>query len=307
MRSEALTAVMHQLHTQVRQGQAKLLQTVGPWLQELVDSRTPAEEAQARAVLLQLGQTAQRQPLRELQEKAPPPIRLLVIQNVGGDAELLARGLADQDFAVRLAAARALALQNDRRAVPALKEALGHGGPAALLAFGLLRRLGENEPLPTDMERTLRDKDPAVRSQAVDSAATLPLEQALAVLRRAAQDPAVPVRQSAMEVAAELKDSTSALLPGTFILRLLVSDADPAVRARAAALLARVTLASDAGRLLLGRPAALPQAKEAAAPAAGPRDGKTTVDEAPAGSAVLPAPPDAGAGAVCGADRKSAP
>ena len=215
----------------------ELSSQLGPILHRLIEKGTLSERLLAFGLLGKLGDRSQLERLLDFKDTPEPEVRRLFIEQLEGHTELLVEALADKDFSVRLAAARALAERGDKRAIPVLREALAHGGSAAIIAYGLLARLGEAVP-PLEELLALFDKTTgADRILAVEAALKLPLDKALALLQLAVRDVRAPVRKAAAEVAAELplRDGKPAGLP---LLEFLLNDSDPAVRARAQALLA---------------------------------------------------------------------
>ena len=111
-------------------------------LQEILKRGTPLEQAIASAVLLRLGDRKQIERLKALRSQHDPAIRHLVLDALAGDRDFVAQFLSDSVDAVRLHAARILAVAGDKRAIPVLKAFFAVGGVDGLLAAGLLRRLG---------------------------------------------------------------------------------------------------------------------------------------------------------------------
>lgn len=211
----------------------------------LVDSGTPSERLQSAALLLRLGDTSQLKRLRDWLSSPEADLRRLALELLPSSAlskDDLARLLGDSGLAVRLLAARKLALLGDRRAIPVLREAIDKASPDALLAYGLLGRLGAAgdtagaiEPL---LDKTLADGDGPKRVEAVRALAGLSPTQARPYLLRAARDRDPLVRRATLDALDELTDSTDDVELRKIAQRLS-SDPDAAVRARALALLAR--------------------------------------------------------------------
>ena len=221
----------------------RLHDSAGSWVKELVASGSESEQTLARSLLLKLGDRSQLDPLRELARSADAEIRRLVVLQLGRELELLLGMLKDTVFAVRFSAAWRLAEAGDQRGIPVLKEAIERKSPEALLALGLLRRLGQEVVAPAGLSDLLSAGSVAQRLSALDSVSSLPAEQAVSLLKRLARDLDPQVRRRAAEVAAALPAGPAAL-PGLSILRLLAADGDAAVRARAAALLAPLLAAA---------------------------------------------------------------
>jgi HEAT repeat protein len=149
---------------------------------------------EALAALARLGRGRLSRGQRALAEQAQALLRARL------DIDQLVAALADAAPAVRLAAAQQLAALADRRAVPVLREALAGGGADALLAYGLLRRLGEAVAVPAEVTEgwggwgeLLARGDLRTRLRLLDAAAELPAETALPLLRRLRGDPSAAV------------------------------------------------------------------------------------------------------------------
>ena len=242
VRQEALRALAKVARALVQKGAPGLAAKLAGWLGGILSDGSPLEQTLARAALLAAGDTTQVAKLRELLQSPNAEVRRAALESLEPDKELLASMLQDPAAGVRFLAARRLAELGDRRAVPVLKEALGQGGAAARTAQALLVRLGETPPPPADSDSQDTVEQ---RLQAVEALAGLPAEQALAKLLIAARDHDPAVRRQAAIVAADLPGG------GLAVLRLLLEDSNPSVRALAAALLGRL------------QPAALPAEPQA--------------------------------------------
>ncbi len=244
VRSETLKALGRLLSTLTRQGVRDLASEVGPWLRRIIDKGSPSERLPALGLLARIGDRSQLERLLTFKDTPDPEVRRLFIEQIEGRPDLLVTALDDKDFSVRFAAARKLAERSDARAIPTLTAALKQGGATALIAYGLLAALKAPVPSTEDLLALFEKSRGADRLAAVEAAAKLPLEQALAVLLAAAHDANAEVRRTAAEVAAELphRDGQPA---GRAVLNLLLSDSDEAVRAQAQALLGSLSVLSD--------------------------------------------------------------
>ena len=288
------------------QAQTQVQQEVAGWLRDVLTQGRPSEQVLARAALLRLGDEGQRPALAALQSSPDRDARqMLAEQSEPKDAAaLLVAMLADKDSSVRISAAQRLAEQGDSRSVPVLRDALSTGGRSGVLAFALLRRLGEQAPPPRDLDRLLHGPDVGERMATVEALGKLPADLAVPFLLDAARDAERLVRRLVAEVAADLAEGPTGP-PGLPVLRLLQQDSDAGVRFRAAALVARFGDLSrfraaaanksakpredSDGVPRLLRPAAAP---EADAPDAG------TSDSPPVDAGTPPSPPDADASDV---------
>jgi HEAT repeat protein/predicted Ser/Thr protein kinase len=208
----------------------------------LAQSATPAtlrERVLASSVLLRLGDSDQLKRLRSWLTAEQTEERLLALAQLNLAADELAELLNDQAAAIRALAARKLAELSDRRAEPVLRELVAQHGAEAAWAYALLLRLGVEVSEPDPITALLADSEPATRIAALESLRHRTAAQALPLLQQAVRDPENLVRWTVGEVAFELAEKpegTRALS----IVRQLISDSDPQVRARAAALLSRL-------------------------------------------------------------------
>ena len=243
VREETLQALLRVGRALQKQGQNGIPAEISGWLTDLLKNGAAREQLLARTVLYKLGDDSQVAALRTFQTSADRELRRLYIQEQDGNVAL-AQGLSDEDPAVRLIAAQRLAEHGDGRGVDILRQSLSHGGAGALLAYGLLRKLGQTAELPADVSDLLSSPSVGARMEAVETLSKLPPEVAVPLLLEAAQDPERLVRRLVAEVAADLP-----LLPGSAggppvpagapILRRLQQDSDAAVRFRATVLLLR--------------------------------------------------------------------
>ena len=273
---------------------AALLSEVTGWVQELRNRGSVKEQVLSASALLQLGDAAQLDALRRWQGTADAAVRQLLVEQVPGDATVLASALKDSAFAVRFAAARQLAARGDRSAVPVLREAVALGGAEGLAAHGLLGRLGEKSTAPKDGDALWSDPEPRRRLLVVESLASASPEVAVPLLLKATHDPAPELRRAAAESAdavAGAKGGAAALQ----VLRRLLDDGDAGVRALAAALLSR----------RMGQGAGQPASANSADPGAanGPPPPKVEAEAVQAAAAT----PDLGSAGSAPADAGSEP
>ena len=103
----------------------------------------------------------------------------------------------------------------------------------------LLRKLGEKVDMPPGLVSSVTSGAVAQRLAAAEIAGRLPTDIALMLLRPLSHDVEAQVRRLVAGAAAELPAGADGPA-GVPILRLLAADPDPAVRARAAALLVQL-------------------------------------------------------------------
>jgi HEAT repeat protein len=285
VRLEALRSLARVAQALVRRGATGLAEKLSGWLAATLRDGSPLEQALARVALLRAGDTAQRGKLRQLLQSPSAEARRVALENLEPDRELLASLLADPAAPVRLLAARRLAELGDRRAIPVLNQALAQGGAGARTAQLLLLRLGEKPAPPIAVD----GQDPVEqRLQAVDALAGLPAEQAVPLLLAAARDHDLEIKRRVATIAADLREG------GQAVLRLLLDDASPSIRALAATLLGRQR---DPRSLEEPRPAGVP-ASPPPPPPPPPSD--------PAGQPAPPPPPSEPA-PTASSDEKAAP
>ncbi|HRI50775.1 MAG TPA: HEAT repeat domain-containing protein, partial [Pseudomonadota bacterium] len=226
-----------------RQG-GSVLGQLGGWLGELLRSGLPKEQILIRTTLLQLGDTSQKQGLRELQSSPDPAVRRFLIEQAPAEAGLAAAMLGDADAGVRFAAARQLAEAGDARAVGVLKQTIAQGGADSIAAYGLMSKLGQQVAEPATLHNALQPGSPVLeRMAAVEAMAAMPAALAVPLLLKAARDPEPLVRRLCAEIAADIPETAQGIA-GIPVLRWLLGDLDLVVRNRAAALLSRLTAKS---------------------------------------------------------------
>ncbi len=223
----------------------------------LAQTPTPAtlgERVLAAAVLLRMGDLQQRERLGKWLHARDAEERRLALEQLTLSADELAGLLTDKAPAVRYLAARKLGELRDRRAEPVLREILALRGADAVWAYALLQRLGAALPEADPITDLLSDREPARRVAAVEALRHRTVAQALSFLQKAEHDLERLVRWTVAEVAFELLDKPEGQRALT-IIRHLANDSDPAVRARAAALLSRIPSPTASGEKKPGSPA----------------------------------------------------
>ncbi len=287
VRVEALRSLGRVAAALAQRGDSSLAALQGT-LGSVLASRPPLEQALAVGILLRLGDREQLGRLRTLLKDPDPAVRRAAIEQLAAQvpeqAELLVQLLTDSDHAVRFAAARKLAVRGDKRAIPALTEALTRGGVDGLVAYVLLNKLGEKVVPPADFDTSFAAATLPARLEVVDTLGELPADLVLPLLRRASRDSEAAVRRKVAELAAALRGPDGAPV-GLPLLRLLLSDRDLGVRARVEALLSRLLSAPPEKEKT---PEAPPPPAASSPPAPSPADG---------GSESPPPPADAAASA----------
>jgi serine/threonine-protein kinase len=207
----------------------------------LETATAPDEKVVAAASLVKLGDRSHVAELKEGLASADPEIRKLAVEESAVDPETAksarANALADPSFSVRFAAATQLAGEGNADGVPVLQEAVKKGGADGLAAYGMLQKLGVEPEGKIDPLALLDAGDPMLRVRAVEAGARLEPKKAELFLKRALGDADPRVRMAAVEAAAALPGTPP---PGLGLLKSMASDADPAVRARAGALFAKL-------------------------------------------------------------------
>ena len=245
VREETLQALLRVGSALQKQGARELPTEIAGWLKDVIGAATPREQLLARNVLYKLGDESQRPALQAFQTSADRELRRLWVHEQEGDPAALVPALTDEDPAVQLLAAQRLAERGDSRGVGRLRESLARGGTSGLVAYGLLRKLGQPAELPADLGDLLTMPSVEARMEAVEALGKLPVEVAVPLLLEAVHDPERLVRRLVAEVAADLPalPSTGAGEPsrpsGAAILHQLQQDRDAGVRFRATVLLLR--------------------------------------------------------------------
>ena len=216
-------------------------QQLASWFGEILTSGGSREQILSRAVLFALGDSSQAAALATWKSNADPAVRRFLLEQANAAHTFASDLLKDSDPGVRFAAAQALAEEGDTRGLDVLQSTLTQGGPDGVAAYGLLIRLEQPVPETASIQTALATTQPVKeRLAAVAAMGRLPGALAMPLLFKAARDPEPRVREASAEVAAELPSAKGALAPGFPVLRLLLSDPDPAVKSRAAALLGRI-------------------------------------------------------------------
>lgn len=239
VRRAALQAIARQALLQLRNGTLNKSQ-LGELLAKTLTGGSVEEQLLAAGVLLRSGDLGQLERIQAALANSDASLRLLAVEQLTTQKELLAKALEDADEAVRFTAARKLAELKDLRALAVLDAALKRGGHDGLLAFALLSQLGQKRPPPADLQQVLKTAPTAERIKLIAALAHLPAELALPLLLRATQDPEVGVRHAVAQSASELLDAQGKPAGG-LVLRRLLQDANAGVRAQAAGLLAKLT------------------------------------------------------------------
>jgi serine/threonine protein kinase/HEAT repeat protein len=245
VRQAGLKAMVNLLGTLGAVGSRSTDELTRTRLRELVDSGTPEEQLIASATLLRLGDEAQRGRLRTGLASENPVLRKLTVETLPGEErDLLKEALGDTDPPVRFMAAKRLGALGQREAAPILRESLSAGGADGLIAYSLLKKLGEPVTLPAGASALL-GRDPATSLALLDVVPDMPKPEALALLNKARFDQAPVVRKRVGEVAAAMykKGPDPALLS---VIYSLLSDPDIHVRARLGVLLGNLMKPKDA-------------------------------------------------------------
>ncbi len=232
VREEVIRALGDAGRRLIAQGQKDVLGEVKGWLGKIVTGPGGREQALARTTLLKLGDEGQRAEVLGVLKSGDTEARRQVIESMDKDAATLSAALEDGEEQNRFLAARRLAELNDQRAVPTLKQMLADkpDSPEGILAFALLRRLGVQVDAPQKATELLDSSEPAVRAAAVQAAAAQDASTAALVLEKAARDPDKQVRLAAVAETGRLPEGEARPL-----LRSLMRDRDPEVRAKATA------------------------------------------------------------------------
>lgn len=260
-------------------------------LKQMSEQGSKVEQVLATGALIGFGDTGQSEKLRGLGRSDDAEIRRLVVEQARGNIDILIGALKDGAALVRFAAARKLAERGDQRAEGVLREVLGQGGRDAVIALGLLRKLGAAvdtqqaaAAVPTD-DALGASADLVGRLAQVEALGGLPVAVALPLLRQTSRDPQVELRRASIDALVELyrKERSSDALA---TLRRLLNDSDAGIRARAAAAIGAVSSGADSPTTATGESPKPPQAPgEATSPdkAAGPSGSPRTPVDAGSG------------------------
>lgn len=282
VRREAIRALGSLLDSPLQKDNVSGKAEAETWLRGRFAQAEPVEQELISEILAQRGDPVYRAQLLSFAAAADPELRRRFVRSKFAGTDKLVRALQDPVSAVRLAAARQLAGSGDTRAAPVLREAVRLGGVSGLTAYGLLLRLGESTTGPADLSQTLSAGEVGKRLTAVGALSALPPEVALPLLSRAAHDPDAQVRSRAAAVAGHFP-AVDGAAPGRPLWRLLLTDRDAAVRARAQSLLARTVPVPEPepDSDPLAEPA--PKPARPPAPPAAPPGGDDNAAEAEAG------------------------
>jgi serine/threonine-protein kinase len=250
-RAAAVPYLAEALADQAGEVRMAALQSIGkihdrsaaPILTRHLARATPAEKVVAAGELALLGDRSQLPTLIEALRAPDPELRQLALEESGADAatavEAGRAALADSSPAVRLAAALRLAHAGSSEGVSTLQAGVKEGDFDGLRAFAALRKLGVQPVTTFDLERFAAWDAPR-REQAARLAAQLGPTEALALLGEAIDDLDPSVRMAAVETIFDAdsapRDRRIALLHGA------LTGTDPAVRAKAGLLLAKLAL-----------------------------------------------------------------
>lgn len=213
---------------ELRKGSDKLREA----LRQLLEKGSESEQMLAALIQLRLGDESQRPALHRMHGSANPQVRQLYVELFADAVDRLVTSLGDAVFSVRFAAAQRMAQLLDGRASPVLKEALAQSGATAMIAYGLLLRLGERVTEPSQIRDWLFQGDLQKRLDAISALLLWPVQQSVPLLVRLARDPEVQVRQRVAMVSAQLPVGADGPA-GLPVLRILVKDRDSGVRAHA--------------------------------------------------------------------------
>lgn len=299
VRTEVVKALAHLGAYLRRHGMGQVIQEVASWL-PTGDSLLGVPEWQKAALLHVLGEdSGHAGPAAALSHASPDEQRLLLDMGFT-DHSFLLDCLKSADFSIKLTAAGRLLEQKDQSGRGVIQEAVQHGGAIALTAYGLLVKLGEQVP-DAPLQAGLQVAVPlADRLAVVAVAAGLPSERALALWQQAAHDPDRAVRRAVVDAVAS-SSGEGPVQWATPVLRTLLRDSDPRVRAQAAALLAGL-LAPTLARTDSQPPAHEPQSP---GPTGGPAEPAISPPASPAPSDPTAAHRDLGTGVAPDADPAS--
>ena len=207
-------------------------------LSAMARSGSSIDAVVASGTLLRLGDGSQRDVLQKGLRSVDARVRRLALELGGADSAALLHGLTDPDLLVRFSAARLLAEGGRRESMVVLREVLAQGNVNGLLAYGLLRKLGETPIAPSGLRSLLVSGDLETRTAAVEALVGLPAEEATPLLRQALLDSVAVVRRQVAEVAFEL--ARLGRPEGWELLSVLRGDDEVSVRSRAGTLLVRL-------------------------------------------------------------------
>jgi len=233
-------------------------------LRQLVETGNTEDQLTAAGTLLQLGEQANRDRLREGLQAPDPLTRKLVVEMLPPGDELLKNALADQALSVRFAAARRLAGFKVAEALPVLHEVLAGGGVDSLIAYALLKKAGEKVSPPTSFSELLGRGDVPTSLAVLDIISDLPLPEALPLLQKARLDSSAEVRRRVGEVSYDFYKASPSE-PLLMLMLGLLGDPEMAVRMRVSALLSQSREAQEEPVADLGVPTDIEPASDASA------------------------------------------
>jgi len=219
----------------------------------LSQSHDEVAQGVARTLLYWLGDGRQKRALEQTLTSGTSVAKRVLIELLSPRDSLLLRALQDADPRVRFFAARRLTDGGRKEGIAVLREMLTREGEESLIAYWLLRRLGQDEAPPRHLIDMLGRSYPAyVRVQVVQILGALPGTPPIHELERAGRDLSGVVRRQVARVAAELWSRTRAprLLD---LLDRLQSDEDGSVRMYAQRLRAGLNASVAAKRAEVGQ------------------------------------------------------
>jgi serine/threonine protein kinase/HEAT repeat protein len=222
-----------------RRGDHNPEQLVKQQLLKLAHNGDEIDRVVASGILLQTGDAAQKETLSAGLRSPSALVRRLAMELIEPEPQLLRAGLTDPDRRVRLVAARRLVGLGVADAKATLRELAGGSDEAALIAYGILRKLGEAVAEPPELVRLLKGGSLRERIAVVEGLGELPAALALRLLRVASSDPSPVLRQYAAESAYDLANKTGQTAFRNLLFSLS-SDTNLAVRMNVAELLARL-------------------------------------------------------------------
>ncbi len=282
-----LTHALGDADPQVRRKAASALGSVGDKgaadaLFEAVQDSSPGVGISAAGALARLGHDTYVEDLKKAAKLKDPSLRRAAVEALGRwespDAEPMLRvALKDKNAGVRLEAALQLAARGkkDPEVVAPLEKAARSEGKEGERALAALHKAGVDTGKMVKLMASSRSR--ANRAKAMTSAAQLPPDQALAMLREGVKDVANMVRLAAVGGLAAIAPKHAGALP---LLRVLSRDPAKEVSTRANLALARLgkeKKAPDMGKVKPVAPAPLPKPEPKPAtetPRKGPRKHK---------------------------------
>ena len=210
---------------------------LGP-LDRIAQGSDAADRIVASGVLVQLGQAQHRDALRAGATSNSPQLRRLAVDFIE-EVSLLGEALADPDAQVRFAAAQRLALLGQESAKPVLRQALASPGIEGVLAYGLLRRLGEDIAEPPELIQRVIRSAPAERATLLALLPHLSPAVAQRLLRALSSDALASNRQRVAVMAFDLYSKTSDPAFRDVLIGLR-DDASPAVQLTVAQLASKL-------------------------------------------------------------------